>query len=157
MKDPRIEKLLEILKVSESRRKSLDELRKSSKRMSKRFYLILKATMFDQMTKLREEVGLWEEFKELLENNQIDLDTPESYELLSQLKCMKTNVCSKVDERLKDIDTEIDNILDLLNKTNEAVKEVQLELQKLPPSSLIILKLNPDSVVDPDILEVKIK
>ena len=106
-----------------------------------------------EIRQIQKEIKLWKELGEMIyENDDTDLQ-----EMLSELHCTKNDAIRNTNELIDSLNEQIDGLLDIINKTNETVREVQKGLSKLSPFYLNMIQYYPNVNFDVSILEIKLK
>ena len=152
-----LDKLLEAMKLHDERLKELKEFsNKTPRKLTKQYYLELKEMVWKEIRQIQKEIKLWEELGEMIyENDDTDLP-PELQEMLSELHCTKNDAIRKTNELIDSLNEQIDGLLDIMNKTNETVREVQKELSKLSPFYLNMIQYYPGVNFDASVLEIEL-
>ena len=152
-----LDKLLEEIKLHDERIKELKEFSQKPRKLTKQYYLELKEMVWKEIRQIQKEIKLWEELGEMIyENDDTDLP-PDLQEMLSELHCTKNDAIRNTNELIDSLNEQIDGLLDIMNKTNETVREVQKGLMKLSPFYLNMIQYYPNVNFDVSILEIKLK
>lgn len=148
--------LLEAWKLHEKRSRQLKEFTEDQqpRKLTKQYYLDLKKLVFDIIEGIQKEISIWNEIKEEIKNNDESGFTEEMRQTLEEMHCTRYDVLANTDEIIESLENEIDGMLDIINRTNDTVREVQKELRKLPPIVLNLISYDPKCNFDLSILEI---
>lgn len=141
----------EIMRKRVQRLKNLDKFRKKeTKKMSKLYYLEVKTLCDDGIAEIEEEKEFWTNLQNKLKHVN-SLFSEESKEKFGY-KDLET----KYDEIFNNLEIELKGYKDLLQTLQKHAKETQQMLLGLEPADRFILQVDPESMVDLNILEVRI-
>lgn len=159
MKDRVIEQMKLLLEAWKLHEKRSEQLKKFSKdrprKLTKQYYLDLKKLVFDCVEGIQKEISIWNNIKEEVKNNDESGFTEEMRHALEEMHCTRYDVLANTDEIIENLENEIDGMFDIINRTNDTVREVQSELRKLPPIILNLIPYNPNCNFDLSILEIE--
>ena len=151
-----LEKLLEVIKLHDERLDKIKKFREKPRKLTKQYYLELKEMVWEGISEIQKEIRLWEELGEMIYENDETNMPPEIQDMLSEIHCTKYDAIRSTNELIDSLNEQINGLLDIMNKTNNTVREVQKGLMKLSPFYLNMIQYYPGMNFDVSVLEIEL-